>query len=59
MVQNENDDRAERKRFLRLLQDEQLMIEMEERNRQKAHLFSIDTIYSQWENLIKSVVKNG
>lgn len=30
MVQNENDDRAERKRFLRLLQDEQFELDMEE-----------------------------
>lgn len=30
MVQSENDDRAERKRFLRLLQDEQFELDMEE-----------------------------
>lgn len=30
MVQNENDDRAERKRFLRLLQNEQFELDMEE-----------------------------
>ena len=30
MVQSENDDRAERKRFLRLLRDEQFELDMEE-----------------------------
>lgn len=42
-----------------LIADEQLMKEMGERNRQKAYLFSIDGIYTQWEELIKSVVKDG
>lgn len=30
MVQNENDDRVERRRFLRLLQNEQFELDMEE-----------------------------
>lgn len=42
-----------------LIADEQLMREMGERNRQKAHIFSIDGIYAQWEKIIQSVVRDG
>ena len=41
-----------------LMADEQLVMEMGERNRQKAHIFSIDGIYTQWEEIIQSVVRD-
>ena len=54
-----NDEDAMMQSLRVLIADEQLMREMGERNRQKAHIFSIDGIYAQWEKLIQSVVRDG
>lgn len=54
-----NDEDAMVQSLRVLMADGQLMKEMGERNRQKAHLFSIDGIYAQWEKLIQSVVRDG
>ena len=54
-----NDEDAMMQSLRVLIADEQLMREMGERNRQKAHIFSIDGIYVQWEEIIQSVVKDG
>lgn len=53
-----NDQRAMVHSLKALLSDERLRIEMGERNRKKADLFSMGGIYSQWENLIKTIVKD-
>lgn len=54
-----NDQVAMAQSLSALLKDEQLRSEMGERNRNKAKMFSIEGIYSQWESLINSIVKNG
>lgn len=54
-----NDEQAMAQALERLLSDEQLMDEMGKHSRQKAAMFSMITIYSQWERLIKSIAKNG
>lgn len=53
-----NDQRAMVHSLKALLNDERLRIEMGERNRKKADSFSMDGIFSQWENLIKTIVKD-
>lgn len=54
-----NDENAMAHSLRGLMADEQLMKKMGEQNRQKAHLFSIESIYAQWEKLIQSVVIDG
>lgn len=54
-----NDEDAMAHSLRGLMADEHLMKKMGEQNRQKAHLFSIENIYAQWEKLIQSVVKDG
>lgn len=54
-----NDEDAMAHSLRVLMADEQMMKKMGEQNRQKAHLFSIENIYAQWEKLIQSVVKDG
>ena len=53
-----NDEDAMVHALKTLLGNKHLMKEMGERNLQKAQMFSIDRIYSQWENLIQSIVKH-
>ncbi|XP_033292864.1 meiosis-specific nuclear structural protein 1 isoform X5 [Orcinus orca] len=53
MVQNENDDRAERKRFLRLLQNEQFELDMEEAIQKKRDAEIAKTMMEEHERLIK------
>ncbi|KAB0375236.1 hypothetical protein FD755_013728 [Muntiacus reevesi] len=53
MVQSGNDDRAERKRFLRLLQDEQFELDMEEAIQKKRDAEIARTMMEEHERLIK------
>lgn len=46
IVRNENDDRADRKRFLRLLQDEQFELDMEEAIQKVNFIIHSDIIFS-------------
>ena len=53
-----NDEQAMTNALERLLSHEQLLDEMGKRNGQKAMMFSMNTIYSQWEKIIKSIANN-
>lgn len=42
-----------------LMNDSALRKEMGEKNKSRAHLYKIDSIYSEWETLIKGIVLNN
>ena len=53
-----NDEDAMAKALDVLMKDESKIKSMGERNRSEAPLFGMNRIFSQWETIIKTVVKN-